>query len=184
MRKRLRDLPDLDAAYQEPHDAHLYGQGHEHRVRATIELMRRHALPVNSVADLSCGNAEIPRAANAPLTVLGDYAHGYEYSGRLETNLPLIPEVNLYICSETLEHVDDPDLVLELIRDRARKLVLSTPIDRWDDSNEQHLWAWSREDIETMLREAAFRVIAFTNVDALALYNESYNYGIWVCEAV
>lgn len=179
MRKRLRDLPDLDATYPAPHDHRIYGEGHGHRVRATIELMQR-ALPVNSVADLSCGNAVIPRAAQAPVTVLGDYAPGYEYTGRLEDNLPLIPEVDLYVCSETLEHVEDPDLVLDLIAEKARALVLSTPIGAWGDTNGEHLWAWDRVGIEGSLEGSGFTVEAFTNVDAFTLYNESYNYGIWI----
>lgn len=171
----------MDTVYSQPHNHWIYGTGHGHRVRATIELMRQRCLPVDSVADLSCGNGEVPRAAGARLTVLGDYAPRYEYSGRLEDNLPRIPRVDLYTCCETLEHLDDPDLALRLIREKATRLVLSTPIDKWDDGNGEHLWAWSRQDVEKMAEAAGFRVDAYDNVDALALYDETYNYGIWIC---
>lgn len=180
--KRLRPYPTRDQLatwYARPHDHTPYGRGHEHRVRASIDMVRR-ALPVESVGDMSAGNGAIPLSAGAARTYLGDYAPGHEFTGPLEVTVPVMPEVALYVCCETLEHLDDPALALRLIRERAARLVLSTPIDCWDDTNGEHLWAWSREDVESLMTAAGWTVEAYDSVNALELYGESYHYGIWL----
>jgi len=111
--------------------------------------------------------------------ILGDYAPGYEYTGKLETNLQVIPDVDAYILSETLEHVDDPAYVLSLIREKSDYLVLSTPLECWGDTNSEHYWAWDRQGVEGLMVEAGWTVKAFDSVDSRT-YGEPYLYGIWV----
>ncbi len=184
MRKRLRDLPDMAATYPAPHDHRLYGRGHGERVAKTVEMANRllEWAEVRSVADLSCGNGAIVAGLQPqPATViLGDYAPGHPVTGPIEHTIHDMPPVGLFVCSETLEHLDDPDAVLRNIRAKANFLVLSTPIDCWEDSNAEHLWAWSGEDVLAMIDSAGFGCYQFATVDSRE-YGEPYCYGIWTC---
>lgn len=159
--------------YAVPHDHRRYGRGHGERVAATILLAS--SVPAQTVADLSCGNAAIATAL-CPSPVLGDAAPGYPIHGPIEETLLQIEPVDMLILSETLEHVDNPQLVLARIADKTRILILSTPLECWGDTNAEHLWAWDRDAVEALAGE--FTVKAFTHVDSTA-YGEPYDYGIW-----
>lgn len=184
---RLRELPTLEEMlklYQKPHDHRLYGHGHHLRVEQSIIFARWvwDWKNLTSVADLSCGNGAIAMSlnANSENLHLGDYADGYNYSGPIEETIDQIPSVDLYICSETIEHLDRPKDVLSKIREHSKWLFLSTPVDNWEDTNDEHLWAWSRSDVESLLSEASFTPRIFGMLDSTVI-GEAYNYGMWVC---
>jgi len=183
--KRLRPLPspaELAAMYATPHDHRLYGRGHDERVEATVALALAH-LPEwerGYVADLSCGNGEIARRIAVRSTILGDLAPGYGITGPIEETAARVGWVNVWVLSETLEHVDKPDEVLREIRPRAGHLVLSTPLECWDDTNGEHVWSWDREGVEELLGEAGWLVTAFDQVDSRE-WGEPYLFGLWVC---
>lgn len=186
--ERLRpahSVEDLHRIYAVPHDHNRFGHGHHLRVEATKVMARwlRDATKSISVADMSCGNGEIALALGFQPrnTLLGDFAPGHAHTGPLEDTLPEIGEVDIYICSETLEHLDDPDRALFLMRDAAEHLVLSTPINAWGDTNKEHYWAWDRSGVEGMLSAAGWEPIMFMSVDSTVL-GESYEYGIWACK--
>ena len=181
MIQRIREFPDdLAAMYPSPHNHKLYGLGHHLRVEMTIvlaaEVMR--ARGWQSVADLSCGNAEIARRLTSDPT-LGDFAAGYPLTGPLETTLPTIARHDIYVCSETIEHLDNPSLALLLMREKAHGLVLSTPLECWDDGCAEHLWAWDRNGVEGLMAEAGWTSVAHAQLDA-RVFGETYLYGIWV----
>lgn len=181
-RVRLRPVHTparLGQLYAEPHD-HTLWPDHVLRVDATIAFAREHAGPVDVAADLSCGSGAVLNALDAKWRLFGDYAPGYEYEGPIETTIGLIPHVDLFVCTETLEHVDDPDALLRLIRGKTDQLILSTPVDAWRDPNEEHYWAWSVRDIETMLRQAGFTVAASTVLDFTDQGCDYYRYGLWL----
>lgn len=184
MIKRLRPAHPaarLAEIYATPHDHYRFGRGHGERVDRMIELLD--GTTWDSAADLSCGNGVVLTAANAWLKHYGDYAPGYEYTGPIEDTLQSLPPVDLFVLGETLEHLDDPGLVLSMIEARSRVLLMSTPVDCWDDSNEEHYWAWDREGVEELLAEAAAGTgpadLRFTDVDTRT-YGEPYRYGIWL----
>ena len=186
MIKKLREFytaKELIEVYPTPHDHVIYGRGHGIRVNVTIQLAKDMAYQAEakSVADLSCGNGAIAKALNADKTIFGDYAEGYEYSGPLEVNLKKIENVDLYICSESLEHVEDPSSVLKLIRQKSKTLVLTTPIDAWHDINEEHYWAWGKQDVEMLLRNAGWTPDVFVMLDT-TVFGEPYIYGMWGCK--
>ena len=179
MRTRLRPAyssAELASVYAQPHD-HTRWHDHGLRVNVTINMARWYT-DVASVADLSCGNAAIAKALGAETTILGDYAPGYPFTGPIETTIEQIPDVDLFICSETLEHLDDPDAVLVAIRKKTRYLILSTPVDAGWDLNPEHYWSWDRRGVEDMLTAAGFSTDVFTAVDTRpgGLY---YCFGIW-----
>jgi hypothetical protein len=180
-RKRLRAAyspADLRELYATPHD-HRRWPDHHLRVNVTIQVGRWLAGDtLAAAADLSCGNGTILDAMPAATRLHGDYAPGWDYTGPLERTLNQIPPVDLYVCSETLEHLDDPDKALAKIRDRTRMLLLSTPVEAWDDDNPEHYWAWSRTDVEDMLAAAGFRPVVYTAVDFRPA-GLPYCFGVW-----
>ncbi len=177
-RERLRpamSAGELAEMYAVPHDHHRWGD-HEIRVNATILAGLKLCGPgVLSAADLSCGNGSILSAMPAALRYFGDLAPGYHITGPIEQTVGQLPDVDLVVCCETIEHLDDPDVVLKAIRDKTSLLLLSTPVDAWDDGNEEHYWAWDREAVEDMLDDAGFSVIEYAEVAP------SYRFGIWGC---
>jgi len=187
-RERLRPAyttDELQELYDIPHDSSRW-RDHEVRVATTIALARGVAELSDGatagfgyrVADLSCGDGRIARGVSRT-AILGDFAPGYPITGPLEETLRQIDPVDLYICSETLEHLDDPAIVLELIRDRTANLVLSTPLEAWNDhGNPEHYWAWDREAVERMLDAAGFSTLAFCGLDLRAGWSPYY-FGIW-----
>ncbi len=180
MRQRIRSKhsdEDLKRIYSKPHD-HKNWHDHLIRVEATKQVAKWMLGDGQSVADLSCGNADIAKSLNVKETYLGDFAPGYKYCGPIEQTILEVPEVELFICSETLEHLDDPDSVLKHMREVADMVVISTPMDNWGDPNLEHYWAWSKTDVELMLRLAGFKPEIFM---AIELQNYLYNYQIWGC---
>lgn len=184
MRERLRPALSAQALaqmYAVPHD-HRRWSDHEIRVDATVALGRRAAWSgVSSAADLSCGNGSILAAIPAGTHYYGDLAPGYDITGSIEQTIEQIPMVDLFVCCETIEHLDDPDTVLKAIRAKTSLLLLSTPVDAWRDTNIEHYWAWSRDDVEQMLAAAGFAVRLYACLDLTPAAPDSYCFGIWIC---
>jgi hypothetical protein len=185
MIKRLRPKwseEELAKIYAKPHDHRIYGRGHTVRVEVTQNILKDMARLTNakSGADLSCGNAAILNSLSLKEKYLGDYASGYEFVGPLEDNLEKMPNVDIYVCSETLEHLDNPGHALKLIREKSKSLILSTPIEQWEDTNAEHYWAYDREGVEELLKEAGWVPNVFLFLDT-QVFGEPYKYGIWGC---
>lgn len=182
--KRLRPAHTpqrLATLYRTPHD-HTRWPDHEVRVQATIavglELLNG---PVESGADLSAGSGAILRGLEVQHRIFGDFAPGYEYAGPIEQSIEQIPDVDVFVCCETLEHLDDPPVVLKQIRGKTRMLLLSTPVDAWEDRNPEHYWAWSKSDVDEMLSAAEFEVVEYADLDFRGLGPDWYCFGIWGC---
>jgi hypothetical protein len=181
MRKRLRKKyseQELKLVYAKPHEHHHW-EDHRIRVEYTIEVAKQ-IKGVESVADLSAGDATIINALNVSNKFIGDFAPKYEFEGPIEDTIDQIPNVDLFICSETLEHVDDPLYVLQKIRNKTNKLLLTTPEGKFDDNNPEHYWAWDNEGIRKLLIQAGFNPIRYDKLELAKKYY--YDYQIWVCE--
>jgi len=185
MRQRLRPMPNkatLDTLYATPHQ---HARWDDHRIRVDVtSALAPYLIPDGgTVADLSCGDAVIAQRLaefrNARL-FLGDYAPGYEHTGPIEKTIHDIPDVDAFICSETIEHLDDPDAVLAQIRRKTRTLLLSTPDGETDDRNPEHVWGWDAEAVDKMLRAAGFTPVVHTTVDIRPGGGE-YAFQIWAC---
>lgn len=182
-RIRLRpahDAETLKRIYATPHQ-HTRWEDHKIRVAVTAEFARTAAGRVASAADLSCGDGAILDRLDATDKYYGDFAPAYDLTGPLEDTIQQIPNVDLYICCETLEHLDDPDEALRRIRMKSKALVLSTPVDAFRDSNVEHYWAWSRAGVEVMLAAAGFQVSAYTSLDFRPRGPHFYQFGVWYC---
>ena len=182
MIKRLREAysaEELASIYATPHQ-HKEWKDHIHRVEMTIAFAKWFG-EVTSIADLSCGDGAIINALSAQEKYLGDFAPGYDFHGAIEQTIREIPSVDLFICSETLEHLDDPLAVLKEIRKKTRYLALSTPYGEIDKGNPQHYWGWDKEGISSLLHQAGFKPVIYT---LLEFFDPSltYNYQLWGCQ--
>lgn len=185
MIKRLREAHSeerLKEIYAAPHDHRIYGRGHDIRVETTKVITNHMSrlFAAKSVADLSCGNGEIARSLGLSTTIFGDYAPGYGYCGPIEETIKHVAGVGLFILSETLEHLDDPHYVLSNIREKSKILILTTPLECWEDTNAEHYWAWDREGVESLLSTAGWTPNVFADLDT-RVFGEPYLYGIWGC---
>jgi hypothetical protein len=87
------------------------------------------------------------------------------------------PLWDLFICTETIEHLADPDAVLCKIRERAKTLVMTTPVDEANTENWEHVWAWGVEDVQLMLVDAGWTPMRYCN-----LVCQNYTYQLWCCQ--
>jgi hypothetical protein len=178
---------ELAAIYATPHN-HRRWKDHVIRVDVTASL-GMHWLPAGGVvADLSCGDGEIVRriaAINSGRAVLGDFAPGYPITGPIEATLADFAEhVDLWVCCETIEHLDDPAKVLAAIRPKASMLLLSTPagdVGPTNLANPEHVWSFETADVDSMLRDAGWLPLISTVIDFRPA-NVEAAYQIWVAE--
>jgi len=185
MHERVRLRPawsdaELARIYARPHD-HTQWQDHLARVVLTAQFIRTAAGTIRGdAADLSCGDGAILKAIDVDgARLFGDFAPGHEYTGPVEVTIKQIPAVDLFVCTETLEHLDDPDLVLKAIRSKSRFLALSTPVGAWQDRNPEHYWAFSRRGVEDMLAASGWTVHAYMELDYRPAGGD-YAYGCWI----
>lgn len=179
LRPRHSDA-ELARIYAKPHN-HLQWRDHHLRIGVTTAVAQwMSAGGVGSAADLSCGNGAVLKQTVAGKKHYGDYAPGYQYTGPIESTIDHLPRVDFFICCETLEHLDDPATVLRQIRGKASMLLLSTPVDNWGDSNEEHYWAWSQEDVTGLLKDAGWDPWIYIHADPRP-HEGPYKYGIWGC---
>lgn len=150
----------------------------EERDVATIELGCS-LKDVTSIADMSAGGARITptiAAHHGVEPLLGDLGriYNYPYQGTLDQTVPTLPDVDLYVCSETIEHLEDPDSDLALIREKCQRMLLTTPV--WEEPPivaHGHLWTWRQEDVEEMCAAVGFTPVEYVGVSL---------FGIWVFE--
>jgi hypothetical protein len=178
---RLRPKHSDDALkqiYATPHE-HTAWQDHIIRVNRTLEIAKT-INDIKTAADLSAGDAFIINGLDLEQRFIGDFAPQYEFTGAIEETIEQIPDVDLFICSETLEHLDDPIAVLKQIRQKTKYLVLTTPHAKFNDVNEEHYWAWDKDGIAELLTDAGFETVSFELLDLADEYY--YDYQIWVCK--
>lgn len=171
MRTRLRPKHDDEAAFY----ASRYPGGYDHtrwpdhveRVEETVRWALRQLAgdSIHSVADLSCGDgslvATLARVLGADRVIVGDVNTGgsaMAVEQPLPASLDRLPDggVDLYVCSETLEHLDDPDRFLAALRTKTRLLLLTTPEGEATDGNPEHYWGWDSDAVRSMLVAAKF----------------------------
>ena len=189
MIRQLREYPtpaELAALYPEAHDSSRWGRGHGIRVHLTIATADAwQPGGWRSVVDLSAGDGRIATALTPGIPLKGDLAPGPgiepDWIGPLETNVERLEgRWDLFVCSETLEHLKDPLLALTLIRAKAAQLLLSTPIQGYaGDTNAEHVWCWDRAGVESLLHDAGWTPDLFVGLDTTT-FGDPYRYGIWI----
>lgn len=183
---RLRPTPDADGLavmYPKPHDHRIYGAGHDLRVKVTAALGRWLAddCQAATVADLSAGVGAIARAMVDPhgaRLILGDIAPGHPLVGPIEDTLAELDPVDVFICTETLEHIDDPAGVLATVRAKARRLLVSFPHCDELDANTEHVWQWTPDEARTLLACAGWDPVTWATLE---VPDGPYSYSIVGC---
>lgn len=178
----------LQQIYPAPHDANNW-EDHKIRVRQTVALGKEAKMPFagGRIADLSCGNGKIATDLAEHFSAepfLGDlaYAPGMLYHGPIERTIDQLgPNVDLFILSETIEHLDDPDAVLAKIRKRSKQLLLSTPINERGNGNPEHYWGWDQKAVFLMLSMAGWKPTIRTDLCFMSV-EFPYDYQIWLCQ--
>lgn len=177
--------------------AHDAWPDHVERVAASVEFLRRWQTRFTTAADLSCGDGAILRALAPGLdriwlgdlnpTAFGDWPDGTAWMlepGALPDSLEGLPElVDLFVCSETLEHVADPDDLLTRLTAYATYLFVSTPVaEPAGSGNLEHYWSWDVPDVGQMLTDCGWspvdhRVLAPESTRHL---DGAYRYQLWL----
>lgn len=175
---------ELPGIYDHVYD-HTHWEDHKIRVATTIHIGRwlRDHVHAQSAADLSCGDGAILRGLDIPDSLYGDFVAAPHVTvvGNL-TDTVINGEgllVDLYILSETLEHVEEPLTLLRALRNKAASLVLSTPEGEETDDNPEHYWGWNRHDIRWMLNSAGWEPVVCTILNTTV--PGGYTYQIWGC---
>lgn len=187
MRRRLRPDPtpeEYAAIYDHPYD-HTQWESHLVRVQETIHKLRlsigpRESREVTSAADLSCGDGVILDgiADMVRTRTYGDFVArpGLNIVGPIEETIEKLEPVDLFVCTETIEHIIDPDALLAKIREKTTYLFLTTPLGEvpgWD--NPEHLWEWDHIGVDELLVAAGFKYTTFGNI-----VTDHYTYQVWV----
>lgn len=167
-RKQLRPFYTCDemaALYLAPYD-HTRWADHLDRVERTIVLASQVITErgLASGMDLAAGDGAILRALPLEWKMFGDWrerqipeGEGWSWGNvEAEETWAAAPGHDLHICTEILEHVEDPDLLLRRIRHRAQVMILSTPAWEMDSANPEHYWGWGVDDVREMLVAAGF----------------------------
>lgn len=177
---RLRTAPtpgELAAMYPTPHDHRHYGAGHDLRVRVSIAVGQWLAGVGARVADLSCGDGTIAQACTAN-PILGDLAPGWPICGPVEATIDDLAPVDVYVCTETLEHLADPADLLAVVRAKAHRLLVSFPHCDEPDINTEHIWQWTPDEARTLLAAAGWEAETWAT---LAVPDGPYTYSIVGC---
>jgi hypothetical protein len=176
---------------------------HVERIAASAEMIGGYAGRFRTAADLSCGDGALLTLVGRHLETayLGDLngaptmalVSGLAGStvgvppGLLPDTLEHLPEpVDLFVLSETIEHVDDPEALLRAVRDHARHLFLSTPVEeRADSGNTEHYWSWGVDDVHDLLTDSGWSPLEYrVFVPESTLHSpDAYRFQLWMAEA-
>lgn len=189
MRTRQRVRPawspeQLAALYSE---THCYTGWLDHRLRVPVTTQVINWMLAenewSAAADLSAGDGFMLEASTAQRKVFGDLVDsgsGTQLVGAVEDTIHQV-DVDLLVCAETIEHLDDPDGFLKVARSRVKGAVFSTPVGSWNDPTPGHYWAWSRQGVEEMFADAGFAPVTYLEL-SWTQPDLPHTFGIWGCK--
>lgn len=159
---------------------YVYKQWPEHKIRIqeTIKIVQSVVNALGEdvvVADMSCGDEAIVDGLDGvSLAITNDITHG---DGGIEVTTKTMRSCDVFICSETIEHLEAPWTVLEQIAAKTQWIVLSTPLDESPEiDNYEHYWSFTEEDVNTLLHQAGFKD---RKVQFLTQPKWTYAYQVW-----
>lgn len=186
---------------------HAVWPDHVERIAATVSFAAPWLdyYNITSLADLSAGDGALVRGllAMAPRVhraYVGDLNPGPELSQGWnpakswvwvnQDPTPLLSgmdqldqhrkgeAVDLMVCSETLEHLDDPDAYLTRARFSARSILVTTPENETADDNAEHYWGWDSEAVSSMLHTAGWNTVDHKVFQPLTA--QTYRFQMWM----
>lgn len=153
---------------------------HRRRIARTIEIAQDiiNMHDVVTIADYSCGDGAvtnglvISRQGSIEATDVG------KGDPPIEQMVETMPYVDLFICTETIEHLEAPWTVLEWIATKAKRILLSTPLDESVMiGNYEHYWSFTQWDVSTILAQSGFS--EDQKMERLTDWDWTYEYQIW-----
>lgn len=180
--RRFHDAETLKRIYDHMYNPNVWPE-HKQRIETTAAVANQLIadLGLKTCADYSAGNRALALRLRG-LTMLDTC--DYFGSGRMEERIDEMEPVDLYLCTETIEHLEAPWTVLEKLATKARQLVLSTPLDENPKiGNYEHYWSFTEEDVEQMLWQSGW---APHPGCPTILFQKSwtYTYQIWTAKSV
>lgn len=214
---RLREGAFRSGDEERQHYGRTYPDGYRHdrwpdhveRIGATVDMLAETPVTFESAADLSCGDAAILRSLAGRRQELrevwlgdllgvrpdggawpeGTAVHALPPAPLLDSlyDLPVDDGVDLFVLSETLEHMPDPEHVLNEISQWSSYLFLSTPVSEPVGSgNMEHYWGWSAPDISDMLRGHGWIPLEMRLLrpESTRHYADAYTFQLWTARSV
>jgi len=171
----------------------------DHAARTNVTASLIAWLQPQSILDPACGDGSIvllaDRISSIGRIVFSDisrpncvYLSGYGLPHvevrcqSIEDALSSEEHFDVVVLTEVLEHLRDPDSVLQWATKRATYLIASSPQMREGqvDENPEHVWMFDGDGYLKMIRAAGWEPFHRTH---MAFPTLMYDFQIWVCKA-
>lgn len=183
---------------------------HVERIEASARLLAKWGSRFSTAADLSCGDAAIlrslagqtkldevwlgdllgvPDEAVRPLERWGVRVHKTSPQPLPDSlhQLPVDEGVDLFVLSETLEHVPDPERLLNEISQWSGYLFMSTPVSEDVNSgNLEHYWGWDTPTIHDLLMDNGWNPLekVMLTPQSTITMPGAYTFQLWIAASV
>lgn len=175
----------LAELYDTPYD-HTKWDEHKERVQWTAQRLNHFITlqrpNIYDVVDLSCGDGALLNMLD--LGADGRKTYGdLVWTPTLDVIGPIEESVksmsgDMLICSETLEHLDDPDQVLRDACTNFEWIVITTPLGEDDqEKNYEHYWGWDILGVAAMLQSTGWSARVLETIKL-----PYYTYQLWIAK--
>jgi len=147
-----------------------------------IVLLANHIRPIGRMVlnDISVPSTDYLRRQVVGMEGVEVECASIEEALRARFEMPL--GFDVVVLTEILEHMEDPDAILKLARDRAAYLVASSPemrVGQSDAHNIEHYWQFDGEGYRQMLVESGWTPFHKTH---MGFPGFDYDFQVWVCK--
>jgi hypothetical protein len=193
MRRRL--FPPTSVDYTRLYRCNMSMTDHVYRTMVTGAVLA--SMKPTTLLDPACGDGTVIQAAynlhkfdkaslsDLSVVNINRLDVNFPYSAQVDNLMDAIAKtdpVDVIVLTEILEHLEDPDEVLRLARTKAKRVLVSSPLEEPEHSNNhEHLWSFDREGYAEMLMDAGWTPFGYTEIGFTdpRLY---YKFQIWVAE--
>lgn len=181
--RRFYGLEELRQVYGHPYQPHLHAE-HTQRLEYTAmvadALINNHG--IQTAADLSAGDRTLVHRLGGEARFDRVVTHDLSDDGRdIFVALLELEPVDLFLLTETVEHLEAPWDLLEQVWWKTRWLLLTCPLTEPPGTgNWEHYWSFDLVDLRAMLEQAGYVDL---EVDTLSGSNWTYTYQIWTARS-
>jgi hypothetical protein len=161
-----------------PHLEQSVHQGRLHLaadfVREAVDRVEDRMRQPAKVIDLGCGDGGLlSLISRLPFVIPSGYdfqpsnQRGWDernviaYSMNFVEQFDTVPDADIYVMTEVLEHLTDPHGFVKQIAARGMmQLIASSPWTEHAGSHDEcHAWAWDQDGYKALMRQAGFNVV-------------------------